>query len=483
MKPMRSLPSAIAERSASGSGRSRRRLSNATSASIAARLATSPAAAPPTPSATAASRGLAYAASSLLARAGPTSVRTADSSARAVMARDASGWRSLGLGPHPLAEERLDDADVAAVAVDELLALERLDRLLRRRDGSQRVAAPVVLAERMAGFASERLKDELLVRRRTVPEQAEVRVLGAQDAGQGGVQPVRRGRPARGRLLPEEVAQLLRRVRVAAGDVHDGVDHGRVGLAVRRREALGDERAEQRGRDDAELELLGAAPEGLVGIVEDPLHHVAPAAEVEVRDVGLLLKDRAQKLRQVRIERDDLLELVEDEQRAPLALGGDLGDELEQAFERRVDVGGRMGGAEREAQRAGVRVDRHGRDDPQPAEDPRGEALRPGQRAGDVLVDGGRELLGELLLRRRAHEVDLRHEHLLAHEALLDAVDERRLAEPARGGDDDVLAVARIGQQLRDLGVAVGERLVAGEGAEAEGIGEGDGHGSVPEVT
>jgi hypothetical protein len=44
---------------------------------ITARLATSPAAAPPTPSATAASRGLAKTASSLLARTRPTSLRAA----------------------------------------------------------------------------------------------------------------------------------------------------------------------------------------------------------------------------------------------------------------------------------------------------------------------------------------------------------------------------------------------------------------------
>ena len=53
------LHEATADASARSSGSSRRHLSSWTSALIAVRLATSPAAAPPTPSATAASRGLA----------------------------------------------------------------------------------------------------------------------------------------------------------------------------------------------------------------------------------------------------------------------------------------------------------------------------------------------------------------------------------------------------------------------------------------
>ena len=70
-----------------------------------------------------------------------------------------------------------------------------------------------------------------------------------------------------------------------------------------------------------------------------------------MRDLGLVLEDRAQELRQVGVEVDDLLELVEDQQRGALALGGELRDELEQALERRVDVLGLVAGGEAEAQR------------------------------------------------------------------------------------------------------------------------------------
>ena len=44
-----------------------------------------------------------------------------------------------------------------------------------------------------------------------------------------------------------------------------------------------------------------------------------------MRDLGLVLEDRAQELRQVGVEVDDLLELVEDEHRRAPAVGGGLG--------------------------------------------------------------------------------------------------------------------------------------------------------------
>src|SRR4051794_9067253 len=167
MKPTRSLPDATASAKASSSRPSRRHLSRATSASITARLATSPATAPPTPSATATSRGLAYTLSSLLARTGPVSVRTAASSVNAVTRGDAN--ESFDVRADPLGEERLGDPRVAAIAPDELVARQGLDRLLRRGDGPQAVAAAVALRQRVAGLARERLQDELLVGRRAVP--------------------------------------------------------------------------------------------------------------------------------------------------------------------------------------------------------------------------------------------------------------------------------------------------------------------------
>ena len=96
------------------------------------------------------------------------------------------------------------------------------------------------------------------------------------------------------------------------------------------------------GVDQLELDLLRAAPERLVAVVEQPLHHVPAAAEVDVGDLRLLLEDGPHQLRQPGVDRLDLLELVEDQRHPPALVGGELGRQLEQPLEGRVDVGGRV---------------------------------------------------------------------------------------------------------------------------------------------
>ena len=78
-----------------------------------------------------------------------------------------------------------------------------------------------------------------------------------------------------------------------------------------------------------ELHLAGTPPERLVLVVEDPLHHVPLAAEVEMRDLGLLLEHRAHELRQPAVDVDDLLEFVEDERDPATAIRGNLAGKLE----------------------------------------------------------------------------------------------------------------------------------------------------------
>ena len=74
------------------------------------------------------------------------------------------------------------------------------------------------------------------------------------------------------------------------------------------------------------------------------------------------------------------------------------------------------------------------------------------QRRRDVLVDRRGELLGELLLGRRRMQVDLRDEHAVAAtSSLRGPPDERRLAVAARREDDDVLAVADVGRSARAI--------------------------------
>ena len=104
------------------------------------------------------------------------------------------------------------------------------------------------------------------------------------------------------------------------------------------------------------------------------------------------------------------------------------------------------------------------------------------QARGDVLVDRRRELLGEPLLRRRLHQVDLCDQHLTRGDQFV-----RR---PARSGTTcrtggrehhDVLAVSHIGLEFLELLHPVGEGVVERQIAVAEWVrGVGSiGHGSI----
>jgi hypothetical protein len=97
---------------------------------------------------------------------------------------------------------------------------------------------------------------------------------------------------------------------MAAGPLEELVDDFRREFASAVAKSLGEERRELGGRDRAELDWLRAAPKRLVLVVEDPLHDVALAAEVDVRDLGLELKHRPHQLGQTGIDLDRFLELV-----------------------------------------------------------------------------------------------------------------------------------------------------------------------------
>ena len=128
-------------------------------------------------------------------------------------------------------------------------------------------------------------------------------------------------------------------------------------------------------------------------------------------DLRLRLEDGPHQVREAPVERDDLLELVEDDHDAPLALGRELAEQLEQALDRVVDVRRPPACLEGEAERPVVGVDLHRRPDPQAAEEI-GSALDhlPDRRV-DVRVDRLRESGCESLLRRRPHQVAVADEH------------------------------------------------------------------------
>ena len=186
-------------------------------------------------------------------------------------------------------------------------------------------------------------------------------------------------------------------------------------------------------------------------------------------DLGLRLEDRAHELREVAVDVDDLLELVEDESDLAAAFGRELAWELEEALEGRLHVLRLPAGVEGEPDLAGVRLDRHHGRDPQPCEHAQTLA-RAKEDRGEVVVDRLGELLGEPLLRRRGHQVHVGDEHALLDGLLRDPPHERRLAVAPGGEDDDVLAVQDVGEELGDLGLAIRERLVERERAVAEGV-------------
>ena len=73
-------------------------------------------------------------------------------------------------------------------------------------------------------------------------------------------------------------------------------------------------------------------------------------------------------------------------------------------------------------------------------------------------------------LRRRAHQVAVRDQHVVGQHLLRGAQHERRLAIAPRREDDDVLSVSHVGGQRGDLGRPVRERLVLGQVAEGERV-------------
>ena len=132
----------------------------------------------------------------------------------------------------------------------------------------------------------------------------------------------------------------------------------------------------------------------------------------------------AHEPRQPRVDVHHLLKLVEHERDRALALGAELSRQLEQAFDRVVDVRLLVRGPKAEAQGRVVGVELDGGADAQPAEDLRGPLEGVSHRGSDVLVDRPREVGGEPLLRRGLHDVAVGDERVVAHRILGRAEDE-----------------------------------------------------------
>ena len=148
--------------------------------------------------------------------------------------------------------------------------------------------------------------------------------------------------------------------------------------------------------------------------------------------------------------------------------------QLEQALQRLVQVLRRSPGREAEADRGVLRVDDHGRPDAQVLEHAQA-LLDPKQRGRNVLVDGGasfsasRSLVGVVIRSTWATSTRF-------HQPLRHPPHERRLAVPAGREQHHVLAVADVCLELRDLVLAVGERVIERQRAVAEGVGRFGSH-------
>src|SRR5436305_15009779 len=120
-----------------------------------------------------------------------------------------SGSRgSHGLPPQPLREERLADPRHAVGSAGELSAFEALEDALNARGGWETMPAAVLAGEGASLLTCERLEQHALMRSRSVPDDGEVRVLGAQDVSESCLDVVHRGGRASRNALPEEVAKL-----------------------------------------------------------------------------------------------------------------------------------------------------------------------------------------------------------------------------------------------------------------------------------
>src|SRR6266540_1015478 len=119
-------------------------------------------------------------------------------------------------------------------------------------------------------------------------------------------------------------------MRMTARNRQDAIDGLLVNRNVAGSTALADEHRELGRRNDPERQRACRAIQRLIPIGKDLPHEVLTAAQKDVCDIGLRLKNRAQERRQMLVDVDDLLKLVQNEHDAALALTCDALRQFEQ---------------------------------------------------------------------------------------------------------------------------------------------------------
>jgi len=122
-------------------------------------------------------------------------------------------------------------------------------------------------------------------------------------------------------------------VGMAASDRQDALHGVLINRNVRCSTAFADERRECGSGYNTQWQRTRGPIQGLVLIGEDPAHEMLTAPQEDVRDVSLRLENRAHQCRQVWVDFDDLLELVQDKHDAALALVSHRLREFEQPLE------------------------------------------------------------------------------------------------------------------------------------------------------
>ena len=277
-------------------------------------------------------------------------------------------------------------------------------------------------------------------------------MLGAQDVRERDLDVARMRRVTERHLLPGEVRELLRRVWMSVGELEQPRERVVVDAAVARLEPRAHEGPELVASIRPSSICFALRQNGSWRSLKIAREHVAAAAEVDVADLALGLEDGPHHVRQRVVDPDDLLELVEHEHDASVALRGDLCRAARAAARssRRCPSLPRTASNENRTPPSlgsSSTVGLH----PQAADDRPRPLEQPLDGREEVVDDRLRERGGEPHLRRRPHQVAVRDEDVVGEDLLHRAEDERRLPVASRREHDDVLPVAHVGGERGDL--------------------------------
>lgn len=220
--------------------------------------------------------------------------------------------RTASITHDPSTEESVGDDVALASRLYEVLLPQGGQGRLYRGGSTQPVPEAVLLGvDAPVPFRREGLQREPLAARQILPQERESIVLHLEDSAEDLVHQLWRHRlMVEVGVRPGEVGELLRVVRVAAGDVEDALDRTLRDPSRSGGEARAEKSFEDVMVNHAEWHYLGHPVQWLIAVGEHLGHDVARGAEEDVADLALLLEDGPHGRWQMLLEAHDLLELV-----------------------------------------------------------------------------------------------------------------------------------------------------------------------------